>query len=242
MLFIQQFRDMFRHGVFPDALGLVEVLKIAEITMGMLTENFFQKGTMFPVREIDVSCNLIPFLWAQVIESGSGDLFDDFPGNIDGKEISIVFPCGEDEGSIETIGKSPVSAPVRLFEKLCFLDFSLEIALYGLLLWHLEEFHGNVGPWFAYHQGLEDLHLYQMIFGTGMHLSNEDKALLFEAGNKFFKGNYFPFRQRNDLAGEEVTVDPFHRRNRHTYRSGPGTSGYDEHEQGENKKKGGSFV
>jgi len=58
----EEIRDMFRHGVFPDALCLVEEFEIPDVLMCMHSIDFLEKGTLILICEIDMPCNLIPFL------------------------------------------------------------------------------------------------------------------------------------------------------------------------------------
>jgi hypothetical protein len=212
---------MFRHGVFPDALGLIEILKISDVPMFMHGVDFLEKSTVLPVCEVYVPCNLIPFLRSQGVKALPCNLSHDSIGGIYGEESSIAAFCGKDERSIETIGKSPLPIPVGLFEKRCFICFPIEIEVYCLLLRCLKEFHGDIRPGFS-QKRLKNLDLQQMIFGTGMYLSHENKAFFRQIADQILKGEDFPFRERDDVTGIKVARQSLHHGCRHPDWSDPG--------------------
>jgi len=183
----QYLRDSFGHGVFPDTLGLVKIFKISKIPVAMLAENLFEKGTMLRESEINVSCNSITLLGGQCVETLSGDLSDNFPRSIYGEEASMSLPDDLDNWPVKAVGKSPITAPVDFFQELCLRYFPLEIAVDSFLLVSLEKFHGCIRRRIELHEGLQNLDLYQVVFGIGMDFTYEDEPVLCKKADELFK-------------------------------------------------------
>ena len=169
--------DIFRHGLFPDALGLIKIVEGAQFPVTVHVIDPAEKVAMGLVSQVDLPCDGVSLIGVQTAQSLSGDFFDHINGGVDGQDSAAAFLCPEKQGSVKMVIVAPRPLPVNCLQEGLFRNLILQIPVKGILPGALKGLHGN-GRWAATGiDRLQNLHLNQMVFGIVVDLAQEDHVL-----------------------------------------------------------------
>ncbi len=179
--------DRFGHGVFPDALGLVEKVEAGGSGHVMKGKDLLHIGPVPGVGQVHLVGDELPVRPKETVDSSGGDLRRDVKGDVEPVKGDAAPADGLQDFPVKVEIVAPVGIPVGPLDKRLFGQFAFAPPGQHRRIGRVEHFHSNGQGPVREVERLENPKLDPVVLGVGVlfaHVNDPNPGQVFDEGLK----------------------------------------------------------